>query len=354
MAHAAHWAQWIFSANSGLKVGDLFGTLRALMIDWDRRSLMKLVPALMLGACTREKSALAPTAGEDVRHEEQTAPASSTTSSAEKELPDLADNEAIAQIERKIGGRVGVFALHPASGQTLAFRADERFALCSTFKWALAAAVLQRVESAQLSLDRPLSFGQTDLLEWAPVTRAHLQDQKEASLTIGALCQAAITVSDNTAANLLLEQIGGPPALTAFFRAMGDEVSRLDRDEPMLNMNTLDDPRDTTSPRAMAQLLHTVLSTDVLNLTSRETLMEWLLQTETGAGRLKAGLPEGTKLAHKTGGGNRGAVSDVGVFWLASGEPCYVASYLSGSDKPLNELEGAHAEVGRIVFDSVN
>lgn len=323
------------------------------MIDWDRRSLMKLAPALVLGACTPEKSALAPTSGEEGQGAVRGSPSSSTPVLEKQAPPESMDNEAIAKIERELGGRVGVFALLPESRWTLAHRADERFALCSTFKWVLAAAILQRVEAGRLNLPQPLHFKKADLLEWAPVTRAHLQDQSEASLSVGELCRAAITVSDNTAANLLLQQIGGPPGLTAFFREMGDEVSRLDRDEPMLNMNTLGDPRDTTSPRAMAQLLHTVLSSDALNLTSRETLIEWLLLTETGAARLKAGLSEGTKLAHKTGGGNRGAVNDVGVFWLASGEPCFVASYLSGSEKPLSELEAAHAKIAQIVVEAI-
>jgi beta-lactamase class A len=307
----------------------------------------------MLGACARDKRAIVPTIGEDERQEEQTAPASSTTTSAEKESTESANSEAIARIERELGGRVGVFAYLPKRDWTLAHRADERFAMCSTFKWALAAAILQRVEAGQLSLEQPLPFGQGDLLEWAPVTRAQLQAQTEASLSIAELCHAAITVSDNTAANLLLQQIDGPPGLTTFFREMGDEVSRLDRSEPMLNMNTAGDPQDTTSPRAMAQLLHTVLSTDALNLSSRQTLTEWLIQTETGAARLKAGLPEGTKLGHKTGGGNRGAVNDVGVFWLASGEPCYIASYLSGSDKPMSVLEAAHAQIARVVVEGL-
>lgn len=321
------------------------------MKDWDRRSLLKLVPGLMLGACAGEKHVVAPTTAENEQQAERTAPASSTTSSAEQEPSEPADNEGIAQIERELGGRVGVFALLPKSGWTLSHRADERFALCSTFKWVLAAAILKRVEAGQLSLEQSLPFRQADLLEWAPVTRAQLQAQQEASLSIAALCQAAITVSDNTAANLLLQQIGGPPGLTAFFRSMGDEVSRLDRNEPLLNMNTPGDPQDTTSPRAMAQLLHAVLSSDALHLSSRQTLTDWLLQTETGAARLQAGLPEGTKLGHKTGGGNRGAVNDVGIFWLASGEPCYVASYLSDSDKPMSELEAAHAKIARILFE---
>jgi beta-lactamase class A len=162
-----------------------------------------------------------------------------------------------------------------------------------------------------------------------------------------------VTLSDNTAANLLLEKVGGPAGLTAFFRKVGDGVSRLDRNEPMLNMNTSGDPQDTTSPRAMATAMQEVLTTDVLSSKSVETLTTWLLETETGQGRLKAGLPAGTQWGHKTGGGNRGATNDVGVFWTKTGEPCFVAVYLSGSEKPMNQLEAAHARIARWIAEEV-
>ena len=157
------------------------------------------------------------------------------------------DVDALARIEQRIGGRVGVFALESSTGTCIEHRADERFAMCSTFKWALAAAVLGRVDRSALALEQPVSFGERDLLSYAPITRAHVA---EGRMTIEALAHAVVVVSDNTAANLLLSQIGGPQGLTRFFHELGDNVTRLDRNEPTLNTNLPGDPRDTTSPRA--------------------------------------------------------------------------------------------------------
>lgn len=254
-------------------------------------------------------------------------------------------------MEAELGGRVGVFATLPGTGWTLAHRADEAFAMCSTFKWVLAAGILAQVDAGTLSLEQELSFGEEDLQEWAPVTRTRVA---EGRLSISTLCEAAVTQSDNTAANLLLGKLGGPPGFTQLCRGWGDGVTRLDRDEPLLNMNTAGDSRDTTSPRAMAMLLHHVITSEVLERESRDLLITWLMESKTGQGRLRAGLPESIKMGHKTGGGNRGAVNDVAVFWTAAGEPCFLASYLSGSERPINDLESAHAQIARIVYEALS
>jgi beta-lactamase class A len=157
-------------------------------------------------------------------------------------------------------------ALDTDSGETLEHRAEERFAMCSTFKWILAAAVLERVDHGELRLDKSLHFDEDDLLDYAPVAREHIA---KGSLTIDELCAAAVSISDNTAANLLLEQIGGPSGLTAFLRRHGDPVTRLDRNEPSLNTNLPGDPRDTTTPRAMVGTMNTLLVGDILSSESR-------------------------------------------------------------------------------------
>jgi beta-lactamase class A len=168
-------------------------------------------------------------------------------------------------------------------------------------------------------------------------------------LTLRELAQAAIDVSDNTAANLLLARVGGPAGLTAFFRRFGDATSRLDRDEPMLNMNTLGDPRDTTTPRTMAQLVEAIM-TRALSTPSRELLKSWLVATKTGTARLRAGLPPQFRVGDKTGTGNRGACNDVAMVWPTSGAPAWIiASYLSDSTASLDEMNAAHAEIARIV-----
>ncbi len=253
---------------------------------------------------------------------------------------------ALAAIEARVGGRVGVFALDTGTGRQLARREDERFAMCSTFKWALAAAVLARVDRAELSLDERVPYGSTDLLEHAPATREHVA---EGSMTLDALARAAVTVSDNTAANLLLAKVGGPGGLTQFARRMGDPVTRLDRDEPTLNENHPGDPRDTTSPRAMVGLMRRVLCGDALSPASRERLLGWLRACETGKDRLRGGLPQGWTVGDKTGSGGRCAVNDVAIAWPPGRAPILIAAYMSDGEAGLRRLQAAHADVGRLI-----
>lgn len=250
------------------------------------------------------------------------------------------------EIEASVGGRVGVFAFDTGTGRQLAHRPDERFAMCSTFKWVLAAAVLGRVDRGELSLGDRVPYGANDLIEHAPVTGERVRD---GAMTVDALAEAAVTVSDNTAANLLLAKVDGPAGLTRFSRSFGDTVTRLDRDEPTLNDNTPGDPRDKTSPRAMATLMRRLLLDDGLSAASRERLLGWLRACETGKDRLRAGLPVGWTVADKTGTGQRGSVNDVAIAWPPDRPPVVIAAYLSDSEAELDMLARAHAEIGRLV-----
>jgi len=252
----------------------------------------------------------------------------------------------LAAIEAKVGGRVGVFALDTGNGQQLAHRPDERFAMCSTFKWVLAAAILARVDRAQLSLDERVSYGSADLLDNAPITTRHVA---EGFMAVGALTQAAVTVSDNTAANLLLAKLGGPAGFTEFVRSLGDSVTRLDRKEPALNSNDAGDPRDTTSPRAMVGLMRKILSGDALSPAGRDRLLGWLRACETGKDRLRAGLPRDWIVGDKTGTGQRGAVNDVAIALSSGRTAILVASYLSDADTGLPALTAAQVDIGRLV-----
>jgi beta-lactamase class A len=255
-------------------------------------------------------------------------------------------NDPFGELEASLGGRVGVFGLDTASGRALAHRADERFAMCSTFKWALAAAVLERVDREELRLDAEVRFDAGDLLDYAPLTTEHVGS---GSMTIQELAEAIVTISDNTAANLLLPKVGGPAGLTAFFRTLGDSVTRLDRNEPMLNTNHPGDPRDTTSPRAMVGAMQRVLSGGRLSARSRTLLTRWMLGCKTGRDRLRAGLPKAWTVGAKTGTGRNGAANDVAVAWPPARRPIFVAAYLSDSKQPPERLSAAHAEIGRIV-----
>ena len=251
-----------------------------------------------------------------------------------------------AEIEAGLGGRLGLAAFDTGTGERLSHRSDERFALCSTFKWLLAAGVLSRVDQGTLSLDRRVPYSAADMLGYAPVTREHLA---EGSLAVGDLCAAAVEVSDNTAANLLLSLVGGPSGLTDQLRDWGDSVTRLDRMEPSLNSNLPGDPRDTTTPNAMIRTMGRVLLGDALSLTQRGRLIGWMRNCRTGLGRLRAGVPVDWIAADKTGTGPNGSANDNAILWPPGRAPILVAAYLSGSVAPGEALDAVHAKLGAAI-----
>jgi beta-lactamase class A len=248
----------------------------------------------------------------------------------------------LVAIERRLGGRVGVAAVDTGDGRRLAYRGGERVAMCSTFKLPLVAAVLARVDASDEDLTRRVPFGKADLLEYAPVTRTRIAD---GGMTVDELCAAAVTVSDNTAANLLLPTIGGPAGLTQYFRRLGDSVSRLDRNEPLLNTALADDDRDTTTPDAMSSVLQRVLVEDALSTASRERLIAWMVDSTTGRARLRAGLPATWRVGDKTGTGERGATGDVGIAYPPSRAPILLAAYLVGSDASIDDRNRVFAAI---------
>lgn len=249
-----------------------------------------------------------------------------------------------ALIQNGIGGLVGVAAVDTATGRLVGHWPDMRFALCSTFKWLLAARALALADAGELALDEMLAFGAADLLEHAPAVKANVARGR---MPVADLCKAMVEVSDNTAANLVLARTGGPPGFTAFCRSFGDAVTRLDRTEPALNTNFNGDPRDTTTPRAMAEALRRVLAGDVLAPASRARLIGWMVASDTGRARLRAGLPAGWTAGDKTGTGARGAVNDVAIAWPPGRPPVVIAAYLSGAHADAPALEAAHAEIAR-------
>ena len=242
--------------------------------------------------------------------------------------------------------RLGVAALDTGSGRSLGFDADSRYAMCSTFKLPLAAAILAEVEAGRLELDDEIAFSRADLLDHAPTVRAHL---RRGRLPVERLCKAIIELSDNSAANLLLRRIGGPVGLTRFFRRCGDRVTRLDRYEEELNTNLPGDPRDTTTPAAMIGMMQALLLGEVLRTENRARLVEWMEGATTGLRRLRAGLPPGWRAGDKTGNGANGAANDVAIAWPPQRRPILIASYISGAEVGEGARHAAHAMVGRIV-----
>jgi beta-lactamase class A len=249
-------------------------------------------------------------------------------------------------IEARHGGRLGVAALDTGSGRHLEHRADERFALCSTFKFLAAAAVLERVDRDVERLDRRINYDKGDILAYAPVTKKHVKD----GMTPAELCAAAVEWSDNTAANLLLQAIGGPAGLTRYVRALGDKVTRLDRTEPDLNVGPGDE-RDTTSPAAMLGLMNAILCGKALSDRARQQLEAWLVAARPGKDRLPAGLPPAWRIGHKTGTGAAAETNDIAIIRPPDRAPILVAAYYTESAEPLAAREAALAEVGRIVAE---
>lgn len=256
------------------------------------------------------------------------------------------------------GARFGWATLDLADGKWSFVNRTARLPVCSTFKWLLAAAVLARVDAGRDRLDRPVPFGPGDLLDNAPVARAALAAAGGASarLTVDALCEAAVTVSDNTAADLLLRTVGGPAALTAWLRGIGDGVTRLDRPEPALNHSPRGEERDTTTAEAAVENLHRLLYGPVLRPPSRKRLLGWMLACRTGAHRLSAGVPPGWRVAHKTGtwslgrvdaAGDGGAAGDVGALLPPAGAPVLAAVLVAGSRRPEADVERFMALIAR-------
>jgi beta-lactamase class A len=254
----------------------------------------------------------------------------------------------------------GWAVLNLANGKGDGLHADRRFPMCSTFKWLLAAHVLSRVDAGAEHLDRGVAFTAADIMDYAPASKIALAKGggQRGEMTVDALCEAAVTLSDNTAANVLLGVIGGPAMLTAWLRTHGDPVTRLDHFEPAMNYVERGGMHDTTTPAAMIGDLHRILFGDVLKPASRQRLMAWLLDCKTGETRLKAGLPAGWRIAQKTGTLNyhperpairSGAYGDVGVLFPPTGEPILIAAYTSGSARPQAEVDAWFASVARAV-----
>lgn len=250
----------------------------------------------------------------------------------------------IAAIEHEIGGWLGVAVIDTATGTQAGHRMAARFPMCSTFKCLAAAAVLKRVDQGKEKLDRRIVYAASDLVTYSPETEKHV----DSGMTLAELCEAAITLSDNTAGNLLLANIGGPPGLTAFARSIGDPVTRLDRIETALNEATPGDPRDTTTPEAMAKNLKSLVLGNVLSTWSEKQLTGWLLANKTGAARLRAGLP-GWRIGDKTGSGEHGTANDVGVIWPPGHAPVIAAVYLTNTPASADRRNAAIAEVGEAI-----
>ena len=254
--------------------------------------------------------------------------------------------QAIGDLERESGNRIGVSAIDTGSGRRLRHRPAERFAMCSTFKLPATAAILSRVDAGRERLDRLVRVDKADVVGWAPVTEKHIGQD----LPLATLCEAAMTLSDNGAANLMLNALGGPPGVTAYARALGDPVTRLDRRELALNTVGPGDPRDTTTPDAMVADLQKLTLGAALSPASRQRLVGWLVANQTGDECLRAGLPKGWRVGDKTGTGpTGGAVNDVAICWPPGRAPILIAAYTDGGRGEAQVRRRTLVAIARIV-----
>lgn len=253
----------------------------------------------------------------------------------------------IRDIERQYSVTLGVYARNLATQRTLAHREDKRFAMCSTFKTLAASALLRDHDQNGEVLDKLIRYTQEDLVMNSPITEKHVAD----GMTNRELCDAALRYSDNTAANLILRQLGGPSAITRFARSLGDDVTRLDRYEIELNTAYPCDPRDTSTPRALATTYTKLLVGNALQPHDRTTLKDWMLANTTSGARFRAVLPAGWTLADKTGVGGYGSNNDAGIAYQPDGTPIVIVVFARTYDPDAVADNRPIVDVARLVFE---
>lgn len=268
--------------------------------------------------------------------------------SAPDNQPSTLDRK-LAALEASFGGRLGLAALDTGSGRRIEYRADERFPMCSTFKVMLVGAVLKQSMADAALMGKRIDYAGEKLVSWSPVTEKHQAE----GMTVAELCAAALQYSDNTAANLLLREAGGPEGVTAFARSLGDAVFSLNRWEPDLNSAIPGDDRDTTSPAAMAESLRRLTLGDALDEARREQLLKWMAGNTTGNESIRAGLPKDWMVGDKTGSGAYGTTNDIAVIQPSSGKALVLAVYVTQNEKDAPARRDILREAARLVAEEL-
>lgn len=263
----------------------------------------------------------------------------------------IAIEKDLAKLESTSGGRIGLFAINTANNTMVQYRANERFPMCSTSKVMAVATMLKQSMKDSHLLQKRIVYMQkeVDASGYAPETSKHIAD----GMTIDALCAAAMTQSDNLAMNLLLQQLGGPAAVTRFARSIGDTTYRLDRIEPELNTAIPGDLRDTTTPAAMGYSLQRLVLGDVLHFSQRQQLLSWLKNNKTGDARIRAGVPRGWLVGDKTGTGSYGTTNDIAIIWPPKQAPIIVVIYFTQYKENAVPRDDIIASVTRLLLGAV-
>lgn len=256
----------------------------------------------------------------------------------------------LAEIETRLGARLGAAIIDTETGKRWTHRPDERFPITSTFKAFACAGVLARVDAGKEDLNRSITFQKSDLVTYSPVTEKHVGGK---GMKLSEICEATMSMSDNSAGNLALDSLGGPEGFTKFMRSIGDDVTRLDRRETNLNEATPGDPRDTTTPNAIAKSLQKLVLGDALSPNSRQQLEDWLVGNKVGGPLLRAGLPENWRIGDRTGAGGHGSRSIVAVIWPPQRKPIVAAIYITATKASMDDRNAAIAEIGRTLAETV-
>lgn len=251
----------------------------------------------------------------------------------------------LADLEKGSGGRLGVTLINTADNSYIAYRGDERFPMCSTSKVIAVSALLKESEKNKALLNKNIQIKKSDLVNYSPVTEKHL----DTGMTLSGLSAAALQYSDNTAMNKILAHLGGPTKVTEFARSISDETYRLDRTEPSLNTAIPRDPRDTTSPSAMAKSLRNLTLGNALGKTQRAQLIEWMKGNTTGGTSIRAGLPAAWVVGDKTGSCDYGTTNDIAVIWPENHAPLILITYFTQSQQNASGRKDILASAAKIV-----
>lgn len=267
-----------------------------------------------------------------------------------QEIKSTSIQKKLEELEVSSGGRIGISAINMANNSRIQYRAEERFPFCSTSKVMSVAAILKQSMTDSHLLQQKITYSKKDVdsAGYSPITKNHIAD----GMTIGELCAAAISYTDNTAINLLLKKLGGLEVVNSFARSIGDNTFRLDHWEPELNSAIPGDLHDTTTPAAMEKSLQELVLGHALALLQREQLQTWLKDSITGNARIRAGVPKGWIVGDKTGTGDFGTTNDIGVIWPPNGSPIVVAIYFTQNKKDAVPRNDVIASATRILMNA--
>jgi beta-lactamase class A len=289
--------------------------------------------------------ALAPIGGCSSNDDDTTKAPSETSAPSSTRAAISADE--FEELESTYDVRLGVYAVDTGTEQEIEYRADERFGHASTFKALLCGIVLQ--QNSVDDLDQVITYTRDDLVAWSPITESNV----DTGMSIGELCEAAVSYSDNTATNLLLDEIGGPSGLQDALRENGDDVIRTDRYETEMSEAVPGDTRDTSTPRSIGTSLRTFVLDDALPEDKRAMLTDWLVENTTGAALIRAGVPEDWVVGDKTGDGGYGTRNDIAVAWPPDGDPIVMAVLSSRDQDGADHDDRLIADAAGVVVEAL-